>query len=150
MTRCRWRSADPLLVYTLHSFFGRKLRELLSNPFTLSMSCLAVIVIGMAKGGFFGLGTLAAPLLALAMPPAVAAAILLPVLLVQNVVSVWSYRVSWDHWVVGWMLPGAIAGIALATAFAAMVDEAMLLAALGMITLEFGLYRLWLQRGGRI
>lgn len=130
--------------------FGLQLMELLSNPFALAMACLAVVVIGMAKGGFFGLGALATPLLALALPPAVAAAIILPVLLVQDVVSVWSYRASWDRWVVGWMLPGAIAGVALATAFSAMVDEAMLIAALGLITLAFGAYRLWLERGGRV
>lgn len=124
--------------------------ELLSDPFTLTMACLAVLVIGMAKGGFFGLGSLATPLLALALPPATAAAVLLPVLLVQDAVSVWSYRASWDRWIVGWMLPGAIAGITLATAFAAIVDEALMLAALGLITLTFGAYRLWVERGGRI
>lgn len=57
----------------------------------------------------------------------------------------WFYRASWDLWVVCWMLPGAIAAIALATAFATMVSEAMLLAALGINTLAFGLYRLWLD-----
>lgn len=124
--------------------------ELLSDPFTLMMACLAVFIIGMAKGGFFGLGALATPLLALALPPAMAAAILLPVLLAQDVVSVWSFRASWDRWIVGWMLPGAVAGIALATGFAAIVDEALLIAALGVITLIFGAYRLWLARGGRI
>lgn len=124
--------------------------ELLSEPFALSMACVAVMIIGMAKGGFFGLGVMATPLLALALPPATAAAILLPVLLVQDVVSVWSFRASWDRWIVGWMMPGAIAGIVLATGFAASVDEAMLIAALGVITLAFGAYRLWLERGGRI
>jgi len=124
--------------------------ELLSDPFTLTMGCLAVIIIGMAKGGFFGLGALATPLLALALPPAVAAAVLLPVLLAQDLVTVWSFRASWDRWIVAWMLPGVIAGIALATGFSAIVDESLLIAALGIITLVFGAYRLWLQRGGRI
>lgn len=124
--------------------------ELLSDPFALTMACLAVIIIGMAKGGFFGLGAMATPLLALALPPAMAAAILLPVLLAQDVVSVWSFRASWDRWIVGWMLPGAVAGIALAAGYAALVDEALLIAALGFITLAFGVYRLWLERGGRI
>jgi uncharacterized membrane protein YfcA len=124
--------------------------ELLSDPFALSMACLAVTIIGMGKGGFFGLGAMATPLLALALPPAIAAAILLPVLLAQDAVSVWSFRASWDRWIVSWMLPGAVAGIAFATFFAANVDEAMLIATLGVITLSFGIYRLWLERGGRI
>ena len=124
--------------------------ELLSDPFTLVMAILAVIIVGMAKGGFSGLGALATPLLALALPPVTAAAVLLPVLLVQDVVSVWSFRQTWDKWIVGWMLPGAVIGVALATGYSAAVDERLLLLALGVITLAFGLYRLWLERGGRI
>jgi len=124
--------------------------ELLADPFTLALACLAVIIAGMAKGGFSGIGALCTPLLALALPPAVAAAVLLPVLLAQDVVSVWSFRHTWDRWIVGWILPGAALGIGLAAAFAAVVDEQHLLLALGVITLVFGLYRLWVERGGRI
>lgn len=124
--------------------------ELLADPFALAMAVLAVVVVGMAKGGFSGLGALATPLLALALPPVTAAAILLPVLLVQDVVSVWSFRKTWDRWIVAWMLPGAVIGVALAALFASAVDERGVLLLLGGITLAFGLYRLWLERGGRI
>lgn len=124
--------------------------ELLSDPFALAMAVLAVVIVGMAKGGFSGLGVLATPLLALAMPASTAAALLLPVLLVQDVVSVWSFRKSWDRWIVAWMLPGAALGIVLASLYAAAVDEAQLRLVLGAITLSFGLYRLWLERGGRL
>jgi uncharacterized membrane protein YfcA len=124
--------------------------ELLANPFALTMAVLAVVIVGMAKGGFSGLGVLATPLLALAMPASTAAALLLPVLLVQDVVSVWSFRKSWDRWIVVWMLPGAALGILLASLYAAAVDEAQLRLVLGVIALSFGLYRLWLERGGRL
>lgn len=124
--------------------------ELLSDPVTLALAALAIIILGLAKGGFAGLGALATPLMALALPPVTAAAILLPVLLVQDVVSVWSYRHSWSGWIVGWMLPGALAGVVLASLFAASVPEAGVLMVLGAITLLFGLYRLWAERGGRI
>lgn len=123
--------------------------QLLSDPFVLAMALLAVLILGLAKGGFSGLGALATPLLALALPPTVAAALLLPVLLVQDVVSVWSFRKTWDRWIVAWMLPGAAVGVGLAALFAAAVDEARVMLALGAITLAFGLYRLWLERGGR-
>lgn len=123
---------------------------LLSDPFTIIVACLAVIVVGMAKGGFAGFGTLGAPLLALALPPAVAAAILLPILLVQDVISVWSFRKTWDRWIVGWMLPGAALGVLGGWMFAAHVHEDQLLTALGAITAFFGAYRLWIERGGRI
>ena len=48
-----------------------------------------------------------------------AAAILLPVLIVQDVVGVWAFRRTWDGYVLGWMLPGAVIGIALGWSFAA-------------------------------
>jgi len=124
--------------------------ELLSDPVTLLLAALAIVILGLAKGGFAGLGALATPLMALALPPVTAAAILLPVLLVQDVVSVWSYRHSWSGWVIGWMLPGALVGVVLARGLAASVPEAGVLMGLGAITLLFGLYRLWAERGGRI
>ncbi|MGE8142136.1 sulfite exporter TauE/SafE family protein [Novosphingobium sp. NPDC080210] len=124
--------------------------ELLSDPMTLVLAVIAVVILGLAKGGFSGLGALATPLLALSLPPVTAAAVLLPVLMVQDVVSVWSYRKTWDGWIVGWMLPGAVAGIALAAGLAAAVPEERLLVVLGIITLAFGIYRLWIERGGRI
>lgn len=124
--------------------------ELLSDPATLLLAALAIVILGLAKGGFAGLGALATPLMALALPPVTAAAILLPVLLVQDVVSVWSYRHSWSGWIIGWMLPGALVGVVLASVFAASVPEAGVLMVLGAITLLFGLYRLWAERGGRI
>lgn len=124
--------------------------ELLSDPMTLVLAVIAVVILGLAKGGFSGLGALATPLLALSLPPVTAAAVLLPVLMVQDVVSVWSYRKTWDGWIVGWMLPGAVAGIALAAGLAAAVPEERLLVVLGVITLAFGIYRLWIERGGRI
>lgn len=124
--------------------------ELLADPTTLLLAALAVAVLGLAKGGLAGLGALATPVMALALPPVTAAAILLPVLLVQDVVSVWSYRKSWSGWIIGWMLPGALLGVILASVFAASVPEAGVLTVLGLITLLFGLYRLWAERGGRI
>ena len=121
-----------------------------TDPFTIALACLAVFIVGLAKGGFAGLGALATPLFALAVAPTQAAAILLPILIVQDVVSVWSYRKSWNRWAVGWMLPGAFVGVVLGYVFAATLPMAAVTGALGAITLGFGLYRLWLERGGRI
>ena len=123
---------------------------LLADPAALMLACFAVVIVGMAKGGFSGLGALGTPLLALALPPATAAALLLPVLIVQDVVSVWAFRKTWDRWIVAWMLPGCAVGVAIGWLFAAHVDERKLLLALGVITFAFGLYRLWVERGGRI
>jgi uncharacterized membrane protein YfcA len=110
----------------------------------------AVILIGLAKGGFSGLGALGTPLIALGIDPIRGAAILLPILIVQDVVSVAAYRRAWDGFVLAATLPGAIAGIALGYAFAASVSEKAVMAMLGAISLLFGAYRLWVERGHRI
>lgn len=123
---------------------------ILSDPFVAITCVLAVLLVGMAKVGFSGLGALATPLLALALPPSTAAAVLLPILVAQDAVSVWAFRHHWDGWIVGWMLPGAVLGVAGGWAFSASVNDNALMAALGTITLAFGAYRLWIERGGRI
>lgn len=107
----------------------------------------AVVLLGLSKGGFAGIGALALPLMALAISPVQAAAITLPVLIVQDVVGVWAFRKSWDGYVLGWMLPGAFAGIALGYAFAASVSATAVLTAVGAISLLYGawqLFRRWL------
>ena len=74
--------------------------SILADPLTLAVLIVAVILLGMAKGGLAGVGALATPLAALVLPPATAAALLLPILIVQDVISVWSFRKTWDGWVI--------------------------------------------------
>lgn len=53
----------------------------------------AVLVMGISKGGLgSGLGIIATPLVALAVPAPQAAAILLPILLVMDAVGLFAYR----------------------------------------------------------
>ena len=111
----------------------------------------AVVLIGLAKGGFSGLGALGTPLMALGMSdPVRAAAILLPILIAQDVVGVTAFRKSWDGSVLVAMLPGAAVGIALGYLLAAQISADAVMGVLGAITILFGAYRLWVERGGRI
>jgi uncharacterized membrane protein YfcA len=110
----------------------------------------AVILIGLAKGGFSGLGALGTPLIALGVDPIRGAAILLPILIVQDVVGVAAFRRSWDGQILAAMLPGAVAGVAIGYAFAASVPEAAVMAALGAVSILFGAYRLWAERGHEV
>jgi len=120
------------------------------NFTTVIIACLAVFVLGLGKGGMTGLAALATPIMALAFAPIQAAAILLPIMLMQDGVSIWSFRASWNKWILGWMLPGALVGILAGYLFAAILPKTAVLGALGAITLCFGLHRLWVERGGRI
>jgi uncharacterized membrane protein YfcA len=120
------------------------------DPVFFAFAIPAVIMLGLAKGGFTGVGALALPLMALAVSPVIAAAILLPVLIVQDVVGVWAFRRSWDGRVLGAMLPGAVVGIALGYVFAAQVDADWVLGAVGLLSIVFAVYRLWVERGHAI
>jgi uncharacterized membrane protein YfcA len=75
---------------------------------------------------------------------------LLPILIVQDAISVWAFRHSWNRRIVAIMLPGALVGIFIGWTFAAILPEDAIMAALGMVSILFGLWRLWADRGGQI
>jgi uncharacterized protein len=77
---------------------------------------LGVLVIGIAKAGFGGgVGVIAVPLVANALPAERAIGVMLPILILADLFSVWSHRrgVSWPH--LRSLLIGAACGIALGT-----------------------------------
>ena len=113
-----------------------------TDPLFYVVATLAIVLVGLAKGGFAGLGAASIPMLALVMDPIRAAAMLLPILMVQDVVSVWAFRKSYDRTTLGWMVPGAMLGIGLGWWFAASVSADAIRAAVGVIAVGFGGYRL--------
>jgi uncharacterized membrane protein YfcA len=123
---------------------------MLTDPFFYAVAIPAVILLGLAKGGFAGIGVVATPLLALAISPVLAAAILLPILIVQDVVSVWAFRKTWDSGLLKLMLPAAAVGIFLGWALAAFVSPAAVELAVGLISIVFALQRLWAERAVKV
>ncbi|HJT40767.1 MAG TPA: sulfite exporter TauE/SafE family protein [Sphingobium sp.] len=111
---------------------------------------LAVTISGLGKGGFAGLGMLSMPVMAQGVNPIEGAAILLPILVVQDAVSVWAFRRSWDRAILKAMLPGMAAGVLLGYLLATLVNEKVVTGIIGLLSLIFGLYRLWLERGGKM
>jgi uncharacterized protein len=120
------------------------------DPLFYLVAIPAVILMGLAKGGFAGVGAMAMPLLALVISPVQAAAILLPLLILQDAVGMWAFRRSWDRTILMLMIPSAAVGIVLGYSLAARVSVEAVLAALGLISITFAAYRLWSSRGGRI
>ena len=110
---------------------------MLTDPLFLVMCIGAVTLLGLAKGGFAGVGMVATPMMALIIPPLQAAAIFLPILLVQDVISVWVYRRDWDAWNLKVMMPGAVIGIAVAWVLAAYLSDAVVRLAVGLIGIAF-------------
>ena len=66
---------------------------LIFDPIFYLVSIPAVLLYGVAKGGFAGpLAILGVPLMSLVISPLQAAAILLPILCIQDLISIFSYR----------------------------------------------------------
>src|SRR5262245_64090571 len=97
---------------------------IITDPLFYMLAIPALFALGIGKGGFVGVGMISTPLLALVVPPLQAAAILLPILLCQDVISAWVYRNTWSAWNLKVLLPGAVVGVFAAWLFAAYVDNA--------------------------
>jgi uncharacterized membrane protein YfcA len=119
---------------------------MLADPVFYLTAVPAVIVVGLGKGGFSGLGAIGMPLMALGMAPVRAAAVMLPILIVQDLFSVWVYRRAWDRTNLRFLLPGACLGILLGYLLAARVPDALVALVVGTIAVLFALRR-WLRLG---
>lgn len=119
---------------------------MIQDPIFYLLAVPAVVLLGFSKGGLAGVGSLSLPLLVFVIEPVQAAAIMLPILIVQDIVGVWSFRHHLDRYVLAWTLPGATLGILIGYLFAASVSAAAVMAVLGVISIAFGAYRLWLTR----
>jgi uncharacterized protein len=110
----------------------------------------SVVLLGLGKGGFAGIGILSLPLMALVVPPLQAASILLPILIAQDAVSVWAYRRTWDAWNLSVLLPAAIVGIFTGYLLAARVSTAGVELALGLSSILFGIHQLLKNLGASV
>ena len=87
---------------------------IITDPWFYVLALPAVVALGLSKGGFAGAGQMATPMLAMVMPPLEAAAVMLPIMILQDSVALWVYRKDWDGRILSIMLPGALIGIGLA------------------------------------
>jgi uncharacterized membrane protein YfcA len=110
---------------------------IITDPFFYAVAIPAVIFLGLSKGGFSGVGIAATPLLALYLPPLEAAALLLPVLITQDLISIYVYRREWDASNLKIMLPGAVAGMTLAWLLASYISDNAVRITVGLIGLIF-------------
>jgi uncharacterized membrane protein YfcA len=113
---------------------------IISDPLFYLLAVPAVVALGLSKGGFTGAGQMATPMLALAMPPLEAAAILLPIMMAQDAAALWVYRKDWNGRILAIMLPGAVLGIGAAWVVAAHISDAAVRVIIGVTTICFLLY----------
>ena len=123
---------------------------MLTDPLFYLCSIPAVLLYGIAKGGFGGpVSVLSVPLMALVMSPTLAAAILLPILVVMDAIVVRTYWGKFDRGALKVLLPGAMLGIALGYASAEYLNENLMRLMIGIISLVFGLQTFLAKQGSR-
>ncbi|MGY6703900.1 sulfite exporter TauE/SafE family protein [Roseinatronobacter sp.] len=115
---------------------------------TLTAAIVAVFLVGLSKGGLGGaFALMGVPILALVMSPVQAAALLLPVLLMMDGVSLWTWRGWFDRATLMHLFPGALLGIAIGGLAAAFTSEALVRLIVGVVALGF-VARMALGRSG--
>ena len=101
----------------------------------------AVLIAGVSKSGFGGgLGVLAVPLMSLYMPPFQAAAIMLPILCLMDVINVWLYRKSWDRTNIKILLPAGLFGVLIGALTFRYLTEAHIRILIGSIAVVFAIH----------
>jgi uncharacterized protein len=117
--------------------------------FFMAAAVPAVILFGLAKGGFTTLGMLPMPLLSLVVSPVRGAAIMLPILVVQDWVGVWAFRRDFSPRNLLILVPASLIGIFAGWLLAAHVSEAIVRLAVGLISIGFVAFMVLRARLGR-
>ncbi len=113
---------------------------MLADPWFYAAAVPAVVIVGLAKGGFGGgISILGVPLMALVISPLDAAAIMLPIMIVMDVVALFAWRGVWDRPSVAILLPSVVVGIGLGWAVAAYVTDEAVRFIVGAVALAFTL-----------
>ncbi|WP_196260547.1 sulfite exporter TauE/SafE family protein [Pelagibacterium limicola] len=108
------------------------------DPAFFAVAIAAVFIVGLSKSGLVAsMGMVGVPLLTLVMPARDAAGMMLPLLLIMDAIALVVYRREVD-WRIFWiLLPGAMLGTVIGWALSAVVSEAMVRLAIGVVTLLF-------------
>lgn len=97
----------------------------------------AAFFVGASKGGLPMVGVLGVPLLALVMPPVAAAALLLPVYIVSDMVGLWAYRREYSTRNLAILIPAMIFGVGVGWATAKITEEWMVTLMVGLVGLYY-------------
>ena len=120
---------------------------MISDPLFYLCAVPAVLLYGIAKGGFGGnIAILSVPLMALVVAPQQAAAILLPILIVMDLVALRTFRGRWDKVNLRIILPASLVGVVIGALTFRLLNDAHIQILIGAIALIFTL-NIWLRRG---
>jgi len=103
----------------------------------------AVLLLGVSKSGFgAGFGSLAVPIMALAVTVPQAAAILMPILFVMDVMGLAAYRKHFDWKLLRFLIPLGLVGTVVGTLSFRLLDARLVAGIVGVFTLAFLAQRL--------
>lgn len=116
---------------------------IITDPFFYIVSIPAVLLLGVSKSGFgAGFGSMAVPMMALAVTVPEAAAILMPVLLLMDVLGMAAFRKDFDKALLKFLLPFGVLGIGIGTVLFTVLNAHTVAAIVGAFTLLFLVQRL--------
>ena len=116
---------------------------LIADPYFYAVTIPAVLLLGVSKSGFgAGFGSLAVPMMALAVTVPQAAAILMPVLLVMDVMGMAAFRKDLDLRLLRFLLPFGLLGIVIGALLFKSLDVRTVAGVVGVFTLLFLAQRL--------
>ena len=96
---------------------------IITDPFFYWVSVPAVLLLGISKSGFgAGFGSLAVPMMALVVTVPQAAAILMPVLLVMDLLGLHAFRKHFDWKLIRFLLPFGLLGTVVGTLLFKLLD----------------------------
>ena len=114
-----------------------------TDPFFYAVSIPAVLLLGISKSGFgAGFGSLAVPLMALAVTVPQAAAMLMPVLLLMDMLSLAAFRKHFDRKLIRFLIPFGLLGTVVGTLSFKVLDARLVAGLVGIFTLTFLAQRL--------
>lgn len=110
----------------------------ITDPWFYAAAIPAVLLMGLSKSGFAnGFGSLATPLMALAVPVPQAAAIMLPLLLVMDGVGIQQLWKDRDRELLRLLLPAGLLGTVVGTLLFGVLSHRTVAAVVGILTLLF-------------
>jgi uncharacterized membrane protein YfcA len=116
---------------------------LITDPAFYAVAVPAVLLMGLSKSGFLsGFGSLAVPLMALALPVPQAAAIMLPLLLVMDLTGLQQLWKRWDPALLRLLVPAGLIGTGVGTLLFGWLAPKAVAAVVGVLTLLFLAQRL--------
>jgi uncharacterized protein len=120
------------------------LLPVITDPFFYAVAIPSVLLIGISKSGFgTGMGSLAVPMMALAVSVPQAAAILMPVLFAVDLLGLAAFRKDFDRALLRFLVPWALVGTLVGTFTFKLLDAKLVAGLVGVFTLLFLAQRLF-------